>query len=45
MIFFYFSAKTYAVGTHEKRLSKAILMSTHDIYFRGEIRKISILLD
>ena len=41
--FSYFSAKTYVVGTHQKRLGKALLMSTHNISFRGEIRKISII--
>ena len=25
--------KTYAVGTHEKRLTEALLMSTHNIFF------------
>ena len=38
--FSYFSTKTYVVGTHWKRLSKALLMSTHNICFHGEIRKI-----
>ena len=38
--FSYFSIKTYVVGTHQKRLAKALLMSTHSICFRGEIRKI-----
>ena len=37
--------KTYVVGTHKKRLAEALLMSTHIICFRGEIRKISTLLD
>ena len=39
--FSYFSMKTYVVGTHSKRLAKALLMSTHNICFHGEIRKIS----
>ena len=34
--------KTYDVGTHKKRLGKALLMSTHNICFHGGIRKISI---
>ena len=32
--------KTYVVGTHYKHLGEALLMSTHDICFHGEIRKI-----
>ena len=35
--------KTYIVGTHQKRLGKALLMSTHNICFHGEIRKLSVL--
>ena len=31
--------KTYAVGTHLKRLTEALQMSTHNICFRVEIRK------
>ena len=34
--------KTYVVGTRQKGLTKALLMSTHcchSIYFHGEIRK------
>ena len=38
--FSYFSTKTYVVGTHNKRLGEALLMSTHNICFHGEIRKI-----
>ena len=38
--FSYFSTKTYIVGTHQKHLGEALLMSTHNICFRGEIRKI-----
>ena len=34
--FYYFSMKTYVVGTH----SKCLTMSTHNIHFCGEIRKI-----
>ena len=30
-IFSYFSMKTYVVGTHYKRLGKALLLSTHNI--------------
>ena len=33
--------KAYVVGTHQKRLCEALLMSTHNICFHGEIRKIS----
>ena len=43
--FSYFSTKTYIVGTHKKCLNEALLMSTYNICFPGEIRKISILLD
>ena len=32
--------KTYVVGTHLKHLAEALLMSTHNICFRGLIRKI-----
>ena len=32
--------QTYVVGTHLKRLVEALLMSTHNICFHGEIRKI-----
>ena len=35
-IFSYFSTKMYVVGTPEKRLSEALLMSTHNICFLGE---------
>ena len=38
--FSYFSMKTYEVGTHKKCLAQALLMSTHNICFHGEIRKI-----
>ena len=34
----YFSMKTYVVGTHLKYLTEALLMSTHNICFHGEIR-------
>ena len=37
--FSYISMKTYVVGTHWKRLSEALPMSTHIICFHGEIRK------
>ena len=30
----------YVVGTHENLLRKAILMSTHNICFYGELKKI-----
>ena len=39
-IFVYFSIKTYVVGTHQKRLGEALLMSTHNICFCGDIRKV-----
>ena len=42
-IVFLFLMKTYFVGTHQKRLSEALLMSTYNICFCGEIRKISEL--
>ena len=32
--------KTYNVATHSKRLSEALLMSTHTIFY-GEIEKVS----
>ena len=32
--------KKYALGTHQKRLTKALLMSTPKVCFHGEIRKI-----
>ena len=35
--------KTYIVGTHKKRLPEALLMSIHNIYFHGEVRKQNIL--
>ena len=44
-IFIHFSTKTYVVGTHKKHLSEVLLMSTHNICFHGEIRKISIYFD
>ena len=37
--FSYFSIKSYVVGTHYKRLAKALLMSTDNIYFYGELEK------
>ena len=33
--------KTYVVGTHQKRLTEALLMSTHNISFCAVIRKIN----
>ena len=33
------------MGSHLKRLSEALLMSTHNLCFHGEIRKISIHSD
>ena len=32
--------KPYVVGTHQKRLSEALPMSTHNICFNGELEKI-----
>ena len=40
LIFSYFLTKTYVVGTNEKCLTKALFMSTHNVYFHQEIRKI-----
>ena len=40
LIFSYFFTKTYVVGIHWKHLIEALLMSTHNICFRGEVRKI-----
>ena len=37
--------KTYVVGAHKKPLTEGLLMNTHNICFRGEIRKILVLLD
>ena len=39
LLFSYFSMKTYVVGIHQKRLGEALLMTTHNICFLGEIRK------
>ena len=36
----YFSAKTYTTGTHLKGFTEVLLLSTHNIYFCAEIRKI-----
>ena len=38
--FSYFSPKTYVVGTQKDRLIETVLLSTHNIYFRWEIRKL-----
>ena len=38
--FSYFSTKTYTVGTYQKCLCEALLISTHSICFHVEIRKI-----
>ena len=38
--FSYSSMKTYVVGTHQKCLGEALLMSTHNICFHGEIIKL-----
>ena len=37
---FLITLKNIFVGTHQKRLIEALLMSAHNICFRGEIRKI-----
>ena len=37
--FSYFSTKTYVVGTHERRLVKALLMSTNNIMFSFRKKK------
>ena len=42
--FAYFSIKTYVMGTHENRFTEAILMSTHNICFYGELTKIILQL-
>ena len=39
LYFSYFSKKTYVVGTHKKRPSEALLMSTHNICSYGELKK------
>ena len=33
LYFSYYSTKIYVVGTHQKRLAEALLMSTHNICF------------
>ena len=42
--FLNFSYNTYAVGTYKKRLSGALLMSTLNIYFCVEVRKLILEL-
>ena len=42
--FAYFSIKKYVVGTHKNRLGEAFLMSTHNICFYGEQKKIAFEL-
>ena len=37
---FYFCMKTYVVGTHQKCLTEALLMSTHNLCYYAEIRKL-----
>ena len=44
VFFFYFCIKAYVVGTHLKHLIEALLMSTHNICFHGEIKKKMSLL-
>ena len=34
-----FSTKTYIEGAHEKYLTKALLMNTHNYLFHGKTRK------
>ena len=43
-LFFFFTKKVhvYVLGTHQKCLEEALLMSTQNIYFNEEIRKTSI---
>ena len=41
----YFSMKTHVVGTHQKCLGEALLMSANNICFHGEIRNISEFFD
>ena len=38
LIFLVFLLKTLIVGTHQNRLSKAVLMSTHNLCFGAKIR-------
>ena len=40
--FSYFSSNIYVVGTCYKGLGEALLMSTHNTHFHGEIRKMSL---
>ena len=42
MIFFLFLHENICCGYSLKRLGEALLMSTHNICFRAEIRKVSI---
>ena len=42
-IFSYFSVKTYVVGTHYYYLGEAILMTTPNILFYEELKKIVFL--
>ena len=35
--------KTNVVGSHQKCLSEALLMSTHNICFNGKLTKVSII--
>ena len=42
--FAYFFIKTYVVDTHYNHLAEAILMSTHNICFYGELTKIILQL-
>ena len=45
VIVFLFLHENICCGTHQKRLAKALLMSTHNICFHGGTGQISILLD
>ena len=40
LMFFLISPRKHVVGTHKKFLNKALLMSIHNICFRGEIREL-----
>ena len=44
VIFSYFSKKKSAVVTHWNHLAKTMRMSSHNICFGGELRKIVILI-
>ena len=39
---YFLKKKTYLVGNHKKRLSAALLMSTHNICFMGKFKKLTV---